>query len=120
MQYMILLQATLYSIKFKHHLALGHYELAYEALYANPDDERKKDNLRDLIKTLLDNKELNTLMSLKYTTMETLFCNILFTRARACDTIENIFYDFLYCYQVKRGIPHMRQGILFIFFLNYY
>lgn len=100
----------MYSIKFKHHLALGHYEAAYEALCANPDDDRKKDNLRDLVKTLLDNKELNILMNLNYTTMDTLFCNILFTRARACDTIDNMFYDCLFSYQVKRGIPHMRQA----------
>lgn len=103
-------QATLYSIKFKHHLALGHYEMAYEALIANPDEDRKKDNLRDLVKTLLDNKELNTLMNLKCTKMQPLLCNILFTRARACDTIDNMFYDSLYCYYIRRGLPHMRQA----------
>lgn len=91
-------------------MALDHYELAYEALEANPDEDRKISNLRDLVKTLLDNKELNTLMNLKYMTMETLLCNILFTRARACDTVENMFYDSLYCYYIKRDAPHMRQA----------
>ncbi|KAJ8978444.1 hypothetical protein NQ317_017647 [Molorchus minor] len=34
--------ATLYSIKFKHHLALKHYQLAFDSLNSNPDAERKK------------------------------------------------------------------------------
>ncbi|XP_022905074.1 nuclear pore complex protein Nup160 homolog [Onthophagus taurus] len=102
------LRATLYSIQFKHHLALNHYEDAYKALQSNPDDDRKKDNLRDLVKTLLDKKELDVLMSFTYCNLEKLFCSILFMRARAADGVNNIYYDFLYSYQMKRGIPYLR------------
>ncbi|XP_072392736.1 nuclear pore complex protein Nup160 homolog [Diabrotica undecimpunctata] len=97
------LAATLYSIKFKHHLALKHYELAFDSLNANPDAERKKDNLRDLVKTLLDEKKLDTLLNFTYGSMDEFFTNILLTRARANDAVNNIFYDFLYSYQIKRG-----------------
>ncbi|GJQ71484.1 hypothetical protein Trydic_g11201 [Trypoxylus dichotomus] len=102
------LKATLYSIKFRHHLALGHYEKAYNAMHSNPDKERQKDNLRELVKTLLDKRDLDTLMSFTYADMQELFCNILFMRARATDAINNIYYDFLYSYQIKRGAPFFR------------
>ncbi|KAG5881796.1 hypothetical protein JTB14_037092 [Gonioctena quinquepunctata] len=97
------LSATLYSIKFKHQLALKHYELAFDSLYSNPDAERKKDNLRDLVKTLLDEKKLDKLLNFTYGCMDEFFTNILLSRARAADAINNIFYDFLYSYQIKRG-----------------
>ncbi|XP_045475134.1 nuclear pore complex protein Nup160 homolog [Harmonia axyridis] len=100
------LAATLYSIKFKHHLKLKHYSLAYDALNSNPDEERKRDNLRDLVKCLLDSRELNTLMNFNYGDLEELFHEILLSRARAIDVVENIFYDFLYSYHVKRGPPY--------------
>lgn len=77
---------------------------------SNPDTERKKDNLRDLIKTLLDNKEMNKLMSFPYSDLEELFLNIIFTRARATDSIENVYYDFLYAFQMKRGTGFLRLG----------
>ncbi|KAJ8920022.1 hypothetical protein NQ315_011672 [Exocentrus adspersus] len=97
------LSATLYSIKFKHHLALKHYKLAFDSLNYNPDTERKKDNLRDLVKTLLDEKKLDILLNFTYGSMDEFFTNILLTRARATDTVNNMYYDFLYSYQVKRG-----------------
>lgn len=97
------LLATLYSIKFKHHLALKHYEEAFYSLKSNPDQERKKDNLRDLVKTLLDEKKFDVLLSFTYGDMDELFTNILLTRARATDAISNVFYEFLYSYQIKRG-----------------
>ncbi|KAH1005345.1 hypothetical protein HUJ04_006346 [Dendroctonus ponderosae] len=95
--------ATLYSVQFKHHLALRHYKEAFYALKANPDNERKKDNLRDLVKTLLDERNFDMLLSFTYGDMDELFTSILLTRARATDAANNIFYDFLYAYQVKRG-----------------
>lgn len=88
---------------FVHHLALGHYEEAYVSLIANPDTRRKEDNLRDLVKTLLDKKMLDTLMSFPYVNMDDIFTNIVMARARACDSIKNMFYDFLFAFEVKRG-----------------
>jgi tetratricopeptide (TPR) repeat protein len=104
------LAATLYSIKFKHHLALKNYEMAYDSLNSNPDSDRKKDNLRDLVKKLLDEKKLDVLMSFTYGGMEELFCDIVFTRARAADAANNIYYDFLFAYQVKRGATFLRSA----------
>lgn len=103
-------QATLYSIKFKHQLKLKHYSLAYDALNSNPDEERKRDNLRDLVKSLLDGRELYTLMNFNYGDLEELFHDILLSRARAIDVVDNIFYDFLYSYHVKRGPPYFFRG----------
>lgn len=61
-------------------------------------------------------------MSFTYCGMEELFCNIVMTRARAADPTNNIFYDFLYAYYIKRGSTVLRLGIdllnlLLIFFL---
>ncbi|XP_066259653.1 nuclear pore complex protein Nup160 homolog [Euwallacea similis] len=95
--------ATLYSIKFKHHLCLKHYEEAFYALKSNPDIERKQDSLRDWVKTLLDERNFDVLLSFTYGDMDELFTNILLTRARATDATDNVFYDFLYAYQIKRG-----------------
>lgn len=99
---------TIYSIKFKHHLALKHYTEAYNSLQANPDIERQKANLRDFVKTLLEEKQLELLMSFPYTGLEQLFISILLTRARATDSINNVYYDILYAYHVKRGMIYMR------------
>ncbi|CAG9862053.1 unnamed protein product [Phyllotreta striolata] len=102
------LAATLFSIKFKHHLALKHYQLAFDSLNSNPDGERRKDNLRDLVKTLLDEKKLNVLLNFTYDSMDEFFANIVLTRARAADVSDNAFYDFLYSYQIKKGPPSFR------------
>lgn len=104
------LRATLFSIKFKHHLALRHYQEAYNAMVDNPDRERKADNLRDLVKSLLDQRELEVLLNFNYGNMEAQFRDILSTRARAADAIDNVYYDFLYSYQVTKGTPSFRMG----------
>lgn len=93
----------MYSIKFKHHLTLRHYENAFDSLNSNPDVERKKDNLRELIKILLDERRFDTLSNFTYGSLDELFINILLSRARANDSVENVFYDFLYTYHMKRG-----------------
>lgn len=107
---MDLFQATLFSIKFKHHLALKHYEAAFNAMNENPDKERKTDNLRDLVKSLLDEKKLDVLQNFSYGSMEQQLRDILLTRARASDAIDNIYYDFLYSYEVFKGTPFYRMG----------
>lgn len=84
--------------------------MAFDALYSNPDLERRKDNLRDLVKSLLDEKKLDVLMNFTYGSMEEYFTNILLTRARAADAVNNIYYDFLYSYQIKRGPLCHRLG----------
>lgn len=114
------LKPTLYSILFKHHLALGHYENAFQALCVNPDADRKKDNLRDLVKTLLDAGHVDILMTYDYEDLEELFLSILYTRARAIDTVENIYYDFLYAYSVKKNMWRFSKlNYLYILFWYY-
>ncbi|GLV46680.1 Nucleoporin 160kD, partial [Carabus blaptoides fortunei] len=86
--------ATLHSVMFVHHLALGHFEESYNSLIANPDKERRENN---------NNKMLDTLMSFPYVDMMETFTNIVMARARACDSVRNLFYDFLYSFEIKRG-----------------
>lgn len=76
----------------------------------NPDTERKRDNLRDLVKHLLDEKKLDVLLNFTYGGMEGFFTDIILTRARASEGIENIYYDFLFSYQVNRGPLCYRLG----------
>lgn len=104
----------MYSIKFRHHLALRHYEAAFNAMNENPDKDRKADNLRDLVKSLLDQKKLNILQNFTYGNMEQQLRDILLTRARATDAIDNIYYDFLYSYEVAKGTPFYRMGTFMI------
>lgn len=84
--------------------------MAFDALNANPDKDRKNDNLRDLVKTLLDERKLDVLLKYVYGEMEEQFREILLARARATDAIDNIFYDFLYAYHVMKGPLFMRLG----------
>lgn len=89
---------------------MKNYKKAYDSLNSNPDTERKKDNLRDLVKKLLDERKLDVLIGFTYGALEELFCNIILTRARATDPLHNICYDFLYSYLIKRGQMFFRLG----------
>ncbi|KAF5272220.1 hypothetical protein FQA39_LY01302 [Lamprigera yunnana] len=100
--------ATLYSIKFIHHLALHHYDQAYDAINANPDIDRMRDNIRDFAKTLLDQNELDKLLSYSYANLDPVLFAIIAEHARAADPMNNIYYDFLYAFCIKRGMPLMR------------
>lgn len=98
---------------------MKHYQQAFNSLNDNPDTERKKDNLRDLVKTLLDEKELNILLNFTYGVMEEFFTDIILTRARATEGISNVYYDFLFSYQVNRGPLCYRLGKLMFLQLVY-
>lgn len=87
--------------------------MAFDSLNSNPDKDRKNDNLRDLVKTLLDERKLDVLLKYVYGGMEEQFREILLARARATDAIDNIFYDFLYSYHVMKGPLYMRLGKFF-------
>lgn len=102
--------ATLHSIIFVHHLNLDHYEQAYHALDANPDRNRRKDCLRQLVGTLLEKKQLDTLIKFPYVGMISEFENIVESRARAMNLQENYVYDFLYSFHMIKG--NFRRGKL--------
>lgn len=95
--------ATLHSIIFVHHLKLAHYEAAYHALDANPDVDRRKDCLRQLVGTLLEKKQLEYLLKFPYVGMTKEFQNICESRARAMNLQENYIYDFLYSYHIIKN-----------------
>ena len=50
-------RTTLCFTLFTHHLKLGHYEKAYDAMVANPDQSRRKDSLRQFVVTLFERKQ---------------------------------------------------------------
>lgn len=89
--------------------------MAYEALNSNPDLDRRHDSLRDLVKKLLDERKLDVLMQFNYGNLEQLFCEIISTRARATDAMNNIYYEFLYAYHIRRGSLLLRLGIYVTF-----
>ncbi|KAF5295355.1 hypothetical protein FQR65_LT01545 [Abscondita terminalis] len=102
--------ATLYSIKFFHHLALKHYDQAYDSINANPEEERKKDNLRDLLKTLFNNRELDKLMTYSQSDLDHHFYTIATDYARSFDPLHNLYYDFMYAFAISRGVTFFRLG----------
>lgn len=84
--------------------------MAFDSLNSNPDHDRKNDNLRDLVKTLLDQKQFHILLKYDYGVMEEQFREILIARARATDAIDNPYYDFLYAYYIIKGTVFLRLG----------
>ncbi|KAK4875779.1 hypothetical protein RN001_012201 [Aquatica leii] len=105
--------ATLYSIKFIHHLSLQHYDQAYNSINSNPDEGRKKDNLRDLVKTLFDHKELDKLMTYSYTDLDQHCYNIVTDYARASDPLHNSYYDFLYAFCINRTFFRLAASVMY-------
>ncbi|XP_071447164.1 nuclear pore complex protein Nup160 homolog, partial [Hetaerina americana] len=128
---------TLHSIMFREHLRLGHWSEAQEALVSNPDGDRRRDCLRQLVTALWDRGELRTLVNLpsgvsaakakggvggagrasgrggtirgEEEEVET----VLEARARAVDLLGSRssghnYYDFLYSFHVTRG--NMRKA----------
>jgi nuclear pore complex protein Nup160 len=57
---------ALHSIVFCHHLKLGHHQEAYHSLIANPDVDRRKDCLQQLVVTLFERQRLDTLADFPY------------------------------------------------------
>ncbi|KAI0231198.1 nucleoporin 160 [Lamellibrachia satsuma] len=98
---------TLWSKVFKHQLALGHNEEAYNAMIANPDSSRRKDCLRQFLVVLCERADLQTLIQLPYkdrhVDLEEEVVNILASRARSIDLSKHNYYDLLYAFHVFRG-----------------
>ncbi|KAG8224210.1 hypothetical protein J437_LFUL002666, partial [Ladona fulva] len=114
---------------FKEHLRLCHWSEAQEALVSNPEGDRRRDCLRQLVTALWEKGELRTLVHLpsgvsaakmrdrggssgtvrgEEEEVET----VLEARARAVDLSGNrngqSYYDFLYSFHVTRG--NMRKA----------
>ena len=94
--------AILFSIKFNHNLMLGHYKCAYECMCRNPDKDRYKDCLRQLIKTLIENKEVQLFLSFSFADMTEDVEEILHSRAKVIDTtLGSVYYNVLYAFYMK-------------------
>lgn len=100
--------ATLHSVAFLHQLELGRDEAAFAALLANPESERRKDCLQQLVVTLLDSRRLQVLMQFSYDGVRPELERIVEARARSLDVKDNPYYSFAYAYHVKR--KSMRKG----------
>ncbi|KAF6779850.1 hypothetical protein AHF37_00693 [Paragonimus kellicotti] len=122
------LEAALWTRMFKHHLALGHYTSAHLLIRSNPDVNRRRDCLRQLIVTLCDRGESSRLVSFHYGASEDEFLLILEARARATDVLPSVvptsstvdsvpsanpYYDVLYAFHIRRANYRAAAMILF-------
>ncbi len=110
---------------FSHHLRLGHYEKAYDAMVSNPDKSRRKDSLRQFIVTLFERKQLKLLASFPYIDMFEDLETIIESRARSVDLNVNNYYDFLYSFHISK--ENYRKGKCFnleqlelVYYCNYF
>ncbi|XP_014677930.1 PREDICTED: nuclear pore complex protein Nup160-like isoform X2 [Priapulus caudatus] len=94
---------TLWSLIFKYHLELGHYDEAYSALNSNPDATRHKDCLRQFIIVLCERKELSLLVSFPYIDLQADVVRILESRSRSVQLTTHSYYELLYSFHMLRG-----------------
>nr|XP_034311974.1 nuclear pore complex protein Nup160 [Crassostrea gigas] len=95
--------ATLWSKIFKYQLEMGHNDEAYNAMVSNPDPSRRKDCLRQLLVTLYERKDLQTLVGFPYIDLQEEVVSILESRARTVDITTQNYYDILYAFYVTRN-----------------
>ncbi|XP_058968801.2 nuclear pore complex protein Nup160 [Pocillopora verrucosa] len=93
----------LWSKIFKHHLELGHNDLAYEALTANPDPVRRRVCLHKLMVTLYEGGQTQELVEYPFVNLQNEFIDIIESHARTVDITTHSFYDLLYAFHVFRG-----------------
>ncbi|XP_053384862.1 nuclear pore complex protein Nup160-like isoform X2 [Mercenaria mercenaria] len=94
---------TLWSKVFKYQLELGHNTEAYNSMIENPDPSRRKDCLRQLLISLCDRGDLQSLVDFPYTDLEEEVENILESRARCMDLTTHNYYDLLYAFHIFRN-----------------
>ncbi|XP_078332937.1 nuclear pore complex protein Nup160-like isoform X1 [Crassostrea virginica] len=95
--------ATLWSKMFKYQLELGHNDEAYSAMVSNPDPSRRKDCLRQLLVTLCERGDLQTLVGFPYIDLQDEVVSILESRARSVDITTQNYYDLLYAFYLSRN-----------------
>lgn len=99
---------TLYSLVFLNHLQVGQYAEAYDSLVANPDSDRRKDCLRQLVVTLFESRMLDTLIDFSFDGMQNDLERIIEGRARSLEVMNNEYYNFLYAFHILKG--SLRKG----------
>lgn len=105
--------ATFQSIVFANHLALQHYEEAYESLIHNAETSRRKDCLRQLVVSLFEEKRLDILMQFPYIELQDELENIIESRARSMMVEDNNHYDFLYAFHITKGNMRKASSIMY-------
>lgn len=105
--------ATFQSIVFANHLALQHYEEAYESLIHNAEQSRRKDCLRQLVVSLFEERHLDILMQFPYIELQDELENIIESRARSMMVEDNNHYDFLYAFHVTKGNMRKASAIMY-------
>lgn len=105
--------AMFQSIVFANHLALEHYEEAYDSLVHNAEASRRKDCLRQLVVCLFQEKRLDILMGFPYIGQQDELENIIESRARSVMVEDNNHYDFLYAFHVTKGNMRKASSIMY-------
>lgn len=93
----------LWSVIFKNHMELEHYNEAYAAIIHNSDRIRRHDCLRYFIITLCERGLFQDICSYPYVNLEEEVVNIIEIRARTMDITVNKYYDLLYSYHVMKN-----------------
>ncbi|KAK6630703.1 hypothetical protein RUM44_002872 [Polyplax serrata] len=104
---------TLYSIIFLNRLHLRQYNAAYESLISNPDGDRKKDCLRQLVVSLFNSRLLDTLLNFSFSGMQDDLERIIEGRARSLDVLNNDYYNFLYSFHTLRGTMRKAACVMY-------
>ncbi|XP_068751589.1 nuclear pore complex protein Nup160-like isoform X2 [Montipora capricornis] len=94
---------NLWSNIFKHHLELGHNDLAYNALIANPDPVRRRDCLHKFMVVLCERGQTRQLIEYPFINLQDEFEDIVESHARTVDIMTHNYYDMLYAFHVFRG-----------------
>jgi len=94
---------NLWSNIFKHHLELGHNDLAYNALITNPDPIRRRDCLHKFMVVLCERGHTRQLIEYPFINLQDEFEDIVESHARTVDITTHNYYDMLYAFHVFRG-----------------
>lgn len=105
--------AMFQSIVFTNHLALEHYQEAYNSLIQNADPHRRRDCLRQLVVRLFERHRIDLLMNFPYQDLQDELENIIESRARSMGIENNAYYDFLYAFFISKSNYRKASSIMY-------
>nr|CAD7452802.1 unnamed protein product [Timema tahoe] len=105
--------SMLHSVVFEHHLHLGHYQEAYDAMIVNPDLVRRKVHLNMLVMTLLINCKLDVLIKFSYEGLMSELEQMVEVRARRESVLTTKYYNFLYALHVNKENYRKAAAVMF-------
>ncbi|GAB6031618.1 hypothetical protein CHUAL_009380 [Chamberlinius hualienensis] len=95
--------STFLTLKFKNELELGHNNEAFAALMSIPNQNSKRDCLKQFISVLCERQQLKALVEYSYMNLNDEVCEILESTARTVDLTRHNYYELLYSFHVFRG-----------------